>query len=129
MTHLLVDTQIAVWWLTGDKRLTTRLQTWITTADAAYLSSASTWEVAIKVSIGKLTLDLGPSASFADECAADGFVLTEVEHGDAWAVRDLPPGRGDPFDRLIAATARRRGWTVASADPVFDGLDVALIRP
>jgi PIN domain nuclease of toxin-antitoxin system len=41
----------------------------------------------------------------------------------------LPPSRTDPFDRLIAATARRCGWIVVSADPVFDGLGVAVLRP
>jgi PIN domain nuclease of toxin-antitoxin system len=44
-------------------------------------------------------------------------------------VRDLSPSRTDQFDRLIAATARRRGWIVVSADPAFDELGVAVLRP
>lgn len=93
------------------------------------MSSASTWEVAIKISIGKLELDLEPSTSFASVCADQGFRLVPVSHDDAWAVLRLPSSRADPFDRLIAATARRRGWTVVTADPAFDELGVPTLQP
>jgi PIN domain nuclease of toxin-antitoxin system len=52
-----------------------------------------------------------------------------IDHADAWAVLSLPTSRADPFDRLIAATARRRGWTIVTADAVFDGLGVPTLRP
>ena len=84
--------------------------------------------MAIKIAIGKLELDLG-ELSFADTVADQGFELTAVTHEDAWSIGALPPARTDPFDRLIAATARRRGWTVVTADPAFDGLGVPLLRP
>jgi PIN domain nuclease of toxin-antitoxin system len=98
-------------------------------ADQVSLSSASTWEVAIKLAIGKLKLDLDPNTTFASVCAEQGFQLISVDHADAWHILDLPPSRADPFDRLIAATALRRGWTVATADPVFTALGVPAIRP
>jgi PIN domain nuclease of toxin-antitoxin system len=129
LSTLILDTQVALWWLGDAPRLTRRLRRAIETADEVNLSSASTWEVAIKLAIGNLKLDLDPGTTFASVCAEQGFRLTSVEHADAWSVRDLAPSRADPFDRLIAATALRRGWTVASADGVFTELGVPAIGP
>lgn len=128
MTSLLLDTHIVLWWLSDDPRLTPALREAVPAADAVHVSAASSWEVAIKVAIGKLSLDLG-TASLAEACKDQGFALVPVSHEDAWAVGALPRSRTDPFDRLIAATARRRGWTVVTADPAFDGLDVSVLRP
>jgi PIN domain nuclease of toxin-antitoxin system len=129
LNGLLLDTHIALWWLGDDARLTPRVHELIVRSNAVYLSGASTWEIAIKLAIGKLKLDLQPETTFASTCAAQGFQLVPVEHDDAWAVLELPMTRADPFDRLIAATARRRGWTIVTADAVFDELDVPTIRP
>ncbi len=129
MTELLLDTHIVLWWLEDDPRLTTVLRAHITAAPVVHISAASTWEVAIKSSLGKLDLELGPHESFPAICTAQGFELVAVTHEDAWAVERLPPSRTDPFDRLIAAAARRRGWTVVTADDAFERLDVPLLRP
>jgi PIN domain nuclease of toxin-antitoxin system len=129
LSALILDTHIALWWLADDARLTPRLRELVGRSADVYLSSASTWEVAIKLAIGKLKLDLDPDTTFASVCAAQGFRLLSIDHADAWAVLSLPTSRADPFDRLIAATARRRGWTIVTADAVFDGLGVPTLRP
>ena len=129
MSALILDTHIALWWLADDARLTPRLRELVGRSRDVYLSSASTWEVAIKLAIGRLKLDLDPDMTFASVCAAQGFRLLSVDHDDAWGVLSIPRTRADPFDRLIAATARRRGWTVVTADPVFDDLSVPTLGP
>jgi PIN domain nuclease of toxin-antitoxin system len=118
-----------LWWLGDDPRLTARLRAAIESADEAIVTSASTWEVAIKLAIGKLELELEPGTTFASVCADQGFQLVSVEHADAWGILDLPPSRADPFDRLIAATALRRRWIVASTDAVFNELGVSTVGP
>lgn len=129
MTTLLLDTHVVLWWLGDDERLTPRGREAVTAADVVCVSAATTWEVVIKAAIGKLEIDLADHASFPAACLAQGFALVPVEHQDAWHVGGLPPARTDPFDRLIAATARRRGWAVVTADSAFDGLGVDLVRP
>jgi len=129
VTVLLLDTHVALWWLADDPRLSARIRRTVQRSDATHLSAASTWEVAIKMAIGRLALDLGEGESFAQTCADQGFSLTAVTHEDAWSIAALPASRTDPFDRLIAGTARRRGWTVVTADPAFDAFGVALLRP
>lgn len=83
----------------------------------------------IRSAVGTLDVDLADHASFPAACLAQGFRLVPVEHQDAWGVRHLPPVGTDPFDRLIAATARQRRWTVVTADRAFDDLDVDVVRP
>ena len=84
---------------------------------------ASVWEANIKRAkhgdrrIGSLALWL-------DRVKAAGlpepFEWVQIDFKDCYAVRDLPAAHGDPFDRMIAAQALRRGLTVVSADPVFE---------
>lgn len=121
---LLLDTHAALWWLLGSADLPIPTRRAISAATAVHVSAASTWEVAIKLAVGKLDLVLPDGMTFSGACRAHGFSLTDVSHEDAEAVADLPPARRDPFDRLIAATARRRNWTLVTRDPGFAALAV-----
>lgn len=99
-------------------------------ATRLFVSMASIWEANIKRAKhgdGRV----GPLAPWLDEIRASGlpepFQLLPVELEDCYAVRALPAAHGDPFDRMIAAQARRRGLSVVSADPVFDAYPVTRI--
>lgn len=129
MSGLVLDTHVALWWLADDPRLTAAGRERVLQASRVAVSAASTWEIAIKQSIGKLELDLAPDERLPGVLADQGFDLMAVEHADAWEIEALPPSRTDPFDRLIAAAARRRGLAVVTADPAFDALGVTVLRP
>ena len=129
MTSVLLDTRVALWWLAADPWLTDGMQQAVHDADEAHVCAASTWEVAIKMAIGKLTVQLEAGETFAGACRQQGFTLDSTTHDDAWSIRSLPPSRTDPFDRLIAATAKRRGWTVVTADEAFEVFGVPLVGP
>lgn len=121
--NALVDTQAAVWFLIPDARLTAPGEAFLRRADRPLISMASVWEANIKRAkhgdrrIGSLALWL-------DRVKAAGlpkpFEWLQIDLKDCYAVRDLPSAHGDPFDRMIAAQALRRGLTVVSADPVFE---------
>lgn len=124
---LLLDTHAALWWLEASPQLPSVTRQAIVAAPAVCVSAATTWEVAIKRAIGKLSAAMPDGMSFPEACRGHGFELTDVTHADAEAVAALPPGRTDPFDRLLAATARRRGWTLVTRDPAFAGLGVSTL--
>lgn len=128
MSAILLDTHVVPWWLGNHSRLADEVREAVDAAGEVHVSAATTWEVAIKTAIGRLELGLPHGATFAGVCAEQGFDLTPIAHEDAWAVRDLPVSRADPFDRLLAGTARRRGWTLVTADAAFDELGVELLR-
>lgn len=72
-------------------------------AHTAYVSAASTWELAIKAMLGKLDLP----DELEDHLAAAGLVELPVTVAHTLAVRELAGfAHHDPFDRLLLAQAR-----------------------
>ena len=67
----LLDTHSFLWFIAGDEKLS-RLARSLMTEDGVrlFLSSASLWEIAIKVSVGKLVLS-APFAELIPEQLAD----------------------------------------------------------
>lgn len=110
--RLLLDTQVALWWLTGNKRLTRPIRAVIAESDC-YLSVASVWELAIKFRLGKLPLS---PQTFRDEMAEAGATILPIADAHAIATADLHIPHADPFDRILLATARAERLILLTAD-------------
>ena len=113
--RLLLDTQLVLWWEAGSPRLPAELRTTVDQADAVLVSRASLWEVAIKVSIGKLRLNI---ERFAGNIEKHGFEWLDIRNAHLLAVTTLPlyPGHRDPFDRLLVAQSRSEPLLLLTAD-------------
>ena len=85
-----------------------------------FVSIASIWEAAIKIGLGKLKLPYDLSVDLPRIFEENGFEILSMEFADATSVSDLELIHGDPFDRIQAIQAHRRGLTVISRDPIFD---------
>ena len=83
-------------------RLSKRTLAAIMTAEAVYVSSASIWEMAIKVRLGKMD---GDPSELAENIRAAGFQELPVWSRHAMLVATLPMHHADPFDRLLVAQA------------------------
>jgi PIN domain nuclease of toxin-antitoxin system len=120
---LLLDTHVLLWYTTNDPQLSKVAESAIVdSANDVFMSPASYWEIAIKVSIGKLVLHQ-PYEDFVDACINRyGFVILPVEprHTARVAALPFPPNHKDPFDRLIIAQALVEGMSVVSADSKLD---------
>lgn len=116
----LLDTHAWLWWLEGVPTLGPQaLQVMQDPSTEVYFSVASAWELAIKLSLGKLVL--------AQEF---GWVLRQLgphrvqslgigpEHCER--VRTLPYHHRDPFDRMLVAQALCEGLTLLSKDTGLD---------
>jgi PIN domain nuclease of toxin-antitoxin system len=114
----LLDTQAFLWWVTDDPRLSKRASRAIA-GSACLLSVASCWEMAIKVSLGKLTLPGAVDRFVQEQLEVNGFRLLAVSLEHVGVVAALPFHHRDPFDRLIAAQALAEDVPLVSADPVF----------
>jgi PIN domain nuclease of toxin-antitoxin system len=88
-------------------------------ANECLVSAASAWEIAIKVSIGKLTLARDPRRFLPEELAANGFEPLPVTVTHSARVADLAVHHRDPVDRLLAAQALEERVAIVSADAVF----------
>ncbi len=113
--RILLDTQIALWWQSSDRRIDRRIRQFVESADQALVSRASLWEVAVKVSIGKLPVNV---RSFAEQVEPFGFAWLEIADTHLFKVSELPflPNHRDPFDRLLVAQALSEPLILLTAD-------------
>ncbi len=114
--RVLLDTHIFLWAVAGSPSLKAGARRQIESAEAAYVSAASIWEIAIKARLGKIEAD-------ADELVAaigqSGFIELPVRAAHAAGVARLPPLHNDPFDRLLVAQAMTEPLRLLTADPLL----------
>lgn len=116
--NLLLDTNVAIWFASGEPRLPSEVRLAIQDAETVYVSAASLWEVAIKVSNGKLDLVI---ETFVEELTANNFLPLPVTWSHAQTVRTLPPIHRDPFDRLLVAQAIAEPLRFLTGDATLAG--------
>jgi PIN domain nuclease of toxin-antitoxin system len=118
--RLLLDTHTFLWWVADDARLSARGRASIADRqNRCLVSVASCWEMAIKVSLGKLGLTVSVDRFIPEQLAANAFELLPLELGHAARVSVLPFHHRDPFDRLLVAQALIEGLAIVSADRIF----------
>jgi len=126
VNRVLADTQALIWFADGSSALSAKARSILD--DPALIqvaSAASLWEMAIKVSLGKLILKSGTLREFSALLKANDIEVLAVSAEDAMGVADLPSGEHkDPFDRLIAAQCLRHDPTLVSIDTEFDAYGV-----
>lgn len=112
MSDLLLDTHVLLWLLDDNPQLGVDARERITASAAVYVSAASTWELAIKAAIGKLTLpdDLNDAI---DQSALRDLPVTR-RHTLASDLTALP--HKDPFDALLVAQVKVERLTLLTAD-------------
>nr|WP_207195413.1 type II toxin-antitoxin system VapC family toxin [Pseudomonas fluorescens] len=112
----MLDTHVLLWALADDPKLSGKARTLIDNAAEIYVSTATFWEMAIKVGLGKLNVDLEEIRQY---CIESGFIELPVSAEHAIAVKDLEPHHRDPFDRIIVATAMSEPMKLMTADPIM----------
>jgi len=126
--RILVDTGCWLWSLTSPDRLNTRARDLIADpAQELFLSSASSWEIAIKAALGKLNLPEAPDRYVLSRMEAMDMYGLPVEHVHALRVFGLPAHHRDPFDRILIAQAQIESLAILTADPAFAAYDVEII--
>jgi len=125
---VLLDTHTLLWHFFDDPQLSA-------TADAViahpqsevFVSAASYWELAIKLSSRKLKLQVS-FLDFIQEAIIDnGFTILPVEPRHANELVALPYHHRDPFDRLLVAQAIVEAMDIVSIGPQFDAYPVRRI--
>lgn len=122
MTAILLDTHAWAWSLTGDARLSRPALAAIAQASNVCVSAVSFFEIAQKVRLGKWPEMAAHATSLPDLLVEQGGVALPLDPTIALSAGLLDWLHRDPFDRLLAATARHHNMPIISADGVFDGL-------
>lgn len=114
--RLLLDTHLILWWQGMRALVPAAARDLIEDTDApVYVSRASLWEIAIKLSLGKLRVDL---PRFCERVAADGFSWLPIENAHILQAAALPAfaDHKDPFDRLLVAQSLSEPLVLLTAD-------------
>jgi PIN domain nuclease of toxin-antitoxin system len=117
---LLIDTHTFLWWVEDDASLSAKARAAIAEpGHECFFSVASGWEMAIKISLGKLKIPAALDRFLPEQLAANNFDVLGIETRHLTRVAALPFHHRDPFDRLLAAQAVEDKLTIVSADPIF----------
>ena len=124
--RLLLDTHVVLWALADSPRLSSRARELLADPDnECWVSSASVWEIAIKVRLGKYQLGY-PLTEIEDAIETAGFRALDVSMRHATAIERVEAPHGDPFDRLLLAQCEVETFRLLTADAALAGLPVAL---
>ena len=122
-----LDTHAFLWFINGSEAISEKARLHIENPQSRkFISIASFWEIAIKISIGKLKLDMH-FRELKSITANNGMEILPLtfEHTNKLTVLDFH--HKDPFDRLIIVQALTEKLTIISRDPNFSHYAVKLI--
>lgn len=124
----LLDTHSFLWFVSADPKLSSKAEGLISEgANELLLSVASVWEVAIKVSLGRLPLAAPVHEFIPEQLRRNWIDLLPIEASHTFEVARLPFHHRDPFDRLLIAQALVENLPIVSADSAFDDYKVERI--
>jgi PIN domain nuclease of toxin-antitoxin system len=114
---LLLDSNVVYWAITNPHKLTSRAHQLIANGlNELYVSSASLWELSIKIAKGKLVVPSGTVRSLYEQIDRLGIVVLPITRVHIIRTETLPHHHGDPFDRMIVAQALEEGMTILTSD-------------
>lgn len=123
--NYLLDTHVLLWWLAEPKKLSKRAFEIISDQENQInVSSVSFWELAIKGSIGRVTIpqNLLPIVEH------NNFTILPMNAEEALSTLDLPNLHKDPFDRLLIAQAKYNSLIFITQDTAIQDYPITLIK-
>lgn len=122
----LLDTHTLIWFLNGDSVISEKARLEIENKEANYVSISSVWEIAIKISIGKLDLKYS-FEKFLSRIQMYSFKILPVSAADALTVSLMPFHHRDPFDRMIIAQAMNNRLQILTKGNIFAKYNVEIL--
>jgi PIN domain nuclease of toxin-antitoxin system len=114
---LLLDAHVLLWYLSGDSRLNpTSLAILDDDRNAKWVSTATLWEIAIKVGLGKIQLGQPFEQLFPMLLRKNEFGILDISIGHLSQLLTLPGIHKDPFDRILVAQAASESLTIMTTD-------------
>ncbi len=125
---ILLDTQCWLWWIAAPEKLSQGARRRIADKrNTVYLSAASSWEIAIKYSIGKLPLPEPPLQFIPTRLARDAITALPIEIMHTLYVANLPRHHKDPFDRILISQSIKEDIPIMTVDKQFELYEANII--
>ncbi len=126
MQRFLLDTHTLLWWLADSEQLGERCRGIIgDQRNQIFVSAATTWEISIKMSLGKLEAPEDIDTIVEDE----GFSKLPISLYHGQLAGKLPALHRDPFDRMLIAQAQAEGLIFLTADEVIGQYQLRVQNP
>ena len=124
--NVLLDTHAFVWFNVNSERFSRHARELIedSRVNRVFISPASYWEIAIKMSVGKFATATPYAEFWSRGIAAAGFEILPIELRHTSRLIDLPFHHKDPFDRLLVTQALPDGLPIVSDDAASDAYGV-----
>lgn len=124
----LIDTSTFLWFISGDPRLSHTAKTFISEIDnEIFLSIVSLWEIAIKISLGKLEISMTYDNLLSAQIEENEIRLLPIEKHHLKELVTLPFYHRDPFDRLIIAQGIAENLLILTCDRFFNNYPIEKI--
>jgi PIN domain nuclease of toxin-antitoxin system len=125
--NLLLDTHALLWYISGSSKLPEKMVNLINNkSNKCFVSIASIWETAIKLSLKRLTVE-GGFQVIEDFFSDNDFDVLDISFQNIRSIIDLEFHHRDPFDRIIIAQAMQSQLTIISKDQFFQNYDVNVL--
>jgi len=116
----LLDTHALLWIVTDDNQLSNRVKKiFLDEQNELYISFASLWEIAIKVSLNRLELGQPLTDFYYKHIIGNKIRLLDINVEHLVELENLKYHHKDPFDRLIICQSIVEKIPVLSSDKVF----------
>lgn len=116
---LLLGTHALLWFVLDAPSLSTRARELIADAEnEVFVSPASYWELAIKISLGNYRLEQEFDAFFTSQLTRNDFTILPIKVQHAATLSKLPFHHRDPFDRMMVTQAMAEKVSLVSGDEI-----------
>jgi PIN domain nuclease of toxin-antitoxin system len=118
--NYLLDTHTLLWIVTGDKLLSKKVKKlFLDEENEIFISIASLWEIAIKVSLNRLELGQPLSDFYLKHIIGNKIRLLNIKVEHLAVLEALKYYHRDPFDRLIVCQSIVEEIPLLSRDKAF----------
>ena len=116
-----LDTHTLLWIINDDPRLSKKAKNvYLNSENLILFSVASLWEMAIKISLKKLSIDEPLNEFIQNHIRRNDIKFLNIEIPHILSLENLAYHHRDPFDRLIVAQCIQENITILSSDKIFD---------
>ncbi len=123
--RLLLDTHSFLWFVLNDRQLSALARGLIVEpANDILVSPASYWEIAIKMSLNRYTLNAPYEVFMQRGIEGNEFQVLHIEPKHTAVLVNLPHHHRDPFDGLLIAQAIVEQVAIVSCDAALDAYPV-----
>ncbi len=117
---ILLDTHTFLWFINDSPELSGSAADLLESDVDLLLSTDSLWEIAIKVSLNKLTLPDSYEQFIPQQITLNNIEILTITFEYLTIVSRLPFHHRDPFDRLLIAQSMSENLQIVSTDTQFD---------